>query len=149
MKNTRLIYTSEATKPFNTRDLLNLLHASRSYNSIDGICGFLYYKNGIFLQVIEGESEMITNLFYRIQKDKRHNNIKIISSTSINDFLFSNWSMGCIAFNEPKLSLIPGLSGELHSKENINLLVEHLPQISSFLNTNPELNLAFENKDKI
>ena len=144
MNNTRLIYTSEATKHFSTRELLNLLHAARSYNSIDGICGFLYYKNGIFLQVIEGKSEMITNLFNRIQKDKRHNNIKIISSSFINDFLFSNWTMGCIDFNEPKLSLIPGLSGELHSEENINLLIENLPQISSFLNTNPELNLAFK-----
>jgi len=137
----RLIYTSQATKPFSTRELLDLLHDARAYNSIDSIYGFLYYKDEFFFQIIEGESQLINNLFDRIKKDKRHTNVKIISNNLINDYLFAKWSMGCIEFNNPKLSLIPGISIELDNKESIDRLITNLPEIASLLISNPELNL--------
>lgn len=137
----RLIYTSQATNPFSKRELLDLLHEARAYNSLDSIFGFLFYKDGFFFQVIEGETQLINNLFDRIKKDKRHTNVKLISSDLINDYLFGKWSMGCIEFNDPKLSLIPGISIELDIKESIDLLIANLPEISSLLISNPELNL--------
>ena len=141
MDKSRLIYTSQATKSFSKRGLLDLLHEARAFNSIDSIYGFLYYKNGFFFQVIEGKTQLINNLFDRIKKDKRHANVKIISNDLINDYLFAKWSMGCIEFNDPKLSLIPGISIELGTKESIDLLITNLPEISSLLISNPELNL--------
>ena len=67
--------------------------------------------------------------------------MKIISNNLINDYLFAKWSMSCIEFNNPKLSLIPGISIELDTKESIDLLITNLPEISSLLISNPELNL--------
>ena len=142
MDKSRIIYISQAINPFSKRDLLDLLHESRAYNSIDSIYGFLFYKNGFFFQVIEGKTQLINDLFDRIKKDKRHFNIKLISNTLIKNYLFDKWSMGCIEFNNPKLSLIPGLSGELETKENIEILVTNLPKIASLLISHPELNLS-------
>ena len=141
MHKNRLIYTSQATNPFSKRKLLDLLHSARRYNTINSIYGFLYYKDEFFFQVIEGETQLINNLWDRIKKDKRHTNVKIISTNLINDYLFAKWSMGCIEFNDPKLSIIPGISIELDSKESIDLLTTKLPEISSLLISNPELNL--------
>ena len=142
MDKSRIIYISQAISPFSKRDLLDLLHESRAYNSIDSIYGFLFYKNGFFFQVIEGKTQLINDLFDRIKKDKRHFNVKLISNTLIKNYLFDKWSMGCIEFNNPKLSLIPGLSGELETKENIEILVTNLPKIASLLISHPELNLS-------
>jgi hypothetical protein len=137
----RLIYTSQATNPLSRRELLDLLHEARAYNSIDSIHGFLYYKDEFIFQVIEGETQLVNNLFDRIKKDKRHTNVKIISNNLINDYLFARWSMSCIEFSNPKLSLIPGISIELDAKESIDLLITNLPEVSSLLILNSELNL--------
>jgi hypothetical protein len=137
----RLIYTSQATNPFKKRELLDLLHDARRYNSINSIYGFLYYEDEFFFQVIEGETQLINNLWDRIKKDKRHNNVRIVSNNLIHDYLFAKWSMGSIEFKDPKLSIIPGISIELDSKESIDLLITNLPEISSLLISNPELYL--------
>ncbi len=140
MKKIRVIYTSQAAKHFSQRDLLDLLHDCRAYNSLDSIYGFLYYKDNIFFQVLEGETKSVEGLLDRIEKDPRHFNLKIYFKKSVENYLFSNWSMGCIEFNNPRLSLIPSLKGELESKENIERIINNLPEITSLLISNPELN---------
>ncbi len=137
----RIVYFSEATNPLSERELLDLLHESRAYNSIDEIYGFLFYQAPYFLQIIEGETELLNDLFSKIKKDKRHSIIKIIFQDSISNYLFSNWSMGCVDFNNPRLSFIPGISTKLYSDENLNLLTSNLPKISSFFQKHPEFNM--------
>jgi hypothetical protein len=140
----RIIYTSQATNIFSKRELLDLLHNSRRHNSINSIYGFLYYKEGFFFQVIEGDTQLIINLWDRIKKDKRHTNVKIILNKSIYNYIFYKWSMGCIEFNNPKFIIIPGVSIDLDSKESVDLLIANLPNISSLLLSNPELNFCQE-----
>jgi hypothetical protein len=142
VEKSRLIYTSQATKAFSKRDLLDLLHDARAYNSIDSITGFLYYKNGLFFQVIEGESEKVDDLFKRIKRDRRHCHVEVILKESIEELLFNDWSMGCIELENSPLSALPGLQSEVASREALALLTQHLPQISSLLISNPELNLT-------
>ncbi len=132
----RLIYTSQATEPFNKRKLLDLLHESRAYNSIDNITGVLMHKEGFFLQVIEGESEAVQNLFNRIIKDKRHKEIRISQDLKVTTRLFPQWSMGCADFNEPELSLLPGIRTDLNDPEVIEELISQLPEVASFLLAN-------------
>ncbi len=132
----RLIYTSQATEPFNKRKLLDLLHESRAYNSIDNITGVLMHKEGFFLQVIEGESEAVQNLFNRIIKDKRHKEIRISQDLKVTTRLFPQWSMGCADFNEPELSLLPGIRTDLSDPEVIEELISQLPEVASFLLAN-------------
>jgi hypothetical protein len=133
MKTRRLIYTSRAVKEFTKYELMDLLHDSRAYNSIDKICGVLMHRNGHFLQVLEGEPDSIDNLLARLLRDPRHENLKIIHDSSVDTLLFSKWAMGSADLEAPELSLIPGLRADLSNPEVIQDLVIRLPDIASFL----------------
>jgi len=129
----QIIYTSQASEQFNKRNLLDLLHTSRGYNTIDNITGVLMHRDGYFLQIIEGEQDVIEDLFQRLNNDTRHENIKMILDRSIESRLFSNWAMGCADFDEPELSMLPGIRTDLSNPEVIEDLIIHLPEIADFL----------------
>jgi hypothetical protein len=133
MKLRRLIYTSQATRSFSKRNFLDLLHQSRAYNSVDNITGVLIHRKDFFLQVIEGDTEAIEDLLGRLLLDTRHIKLKIILDKFVEKRIFSNWSMGCANFNEPELSLIPGLRADLSDPEVIQELITRLPEVSSYL----------------
>ena len=133
MKLRRLIYTSQATKKLSKRNLLDLLHDSRSYNKIDNISGILMHSNGCFLQVIEGRRDVIEHLVGRLLKDSRHIKFKIILDCSVNSRLFPNWTMSCADFDNPELSLIPGIRTDLNDAKVIKDLIKSLPEIADFL----------------
>jgi hypothetical protein len=133
MKLRRLIYTSQATRSFSKRNFLDLLHQSRAYNSVDNITGVLIHRKNFFLQVIEGDTEAIEDLLGRLLLDTRHIKLKIILDELVEKRIFSNWSMGCANFNEPELSLIPGLRADLSDPEVIQELITRLPEVSSYL----------------
>ncbi|MCL5128841.1 MULTISPECIES: BLUF domain-containing protein [unclassified Algibacter] len=132
----RLIYSSQAVKLFNKRELLDLLHESRGFNSIDNISGVLMHKEGYFLQVIEGDPIMIHDLFNRIEKDPRHMDLKILHDCTIKKRMFSNWNMGCTDFDDPELSMLPGLRTDLTNPEVIEELITNLPDVASILKEN-------------
>ena len=129
----RIIYTSQATKELSKRNLLDLLHESRAFNKIDNITGVLLYKQGYFLQVLEGKTKVIDNLIERLIRDSRHKHFKIIQDNSIESRLFQNWRMGCADFDDPTLIFIPGISKDLNNLQVIQDLVIHLPEIAIFL----------------
>jgi len=129
----QIIYTSQASEQLNKRNLLDLLHTSRGYNTIDNITGVLMHRDGYFLQIIEGEQDVIEDLFQRLNNDTRHKNIKMILDRSIESRLFSNWAMGCADFDEPELSMLPGIRTDLSNPEVIEDLIIHLPEIADFL----------------
>jgi hypothetical protein len=129
----RIVYTSQASEQFSKRDLLDLLHESHTFNIIDNVTGVLMHRKGNFLQVFEGESEAVGNLLTRILKDPRHNEVKIITDSAVDSRLFSNWAMGCANFDEPELSLIPGIRTDLGDPQVIEDIIIHLPEIAAFL----------------
>tara|TARA_B100000809_G_scaffold187176_1_gene185427 strand:+ start:6227 stop:6643 length:417 start_codon:yes stop_codon:yes gene_type:complete len=134
----RIIYTSKVTTEFSKRSLLDLLHDSRTFNRIDNISGVLMHRDGVFLQIIEGDSVVIQDLFSRLRTDIRHNEVKIIFDCFVNSRLFSNWTMGCADFDEPELSLIPGIRTDLSDPEVIEDLINRLPEIATLLIKNLE-----------
>nr|WP_321244682.1 BLUF domain-containing protein [uncultured Psychroserpens sp.] len=129
----RIVYTSQASEQFSKRNLLDLLHESRAFNTIDNISGVLMHRNGYFLQVIEGESEVVDNLFTRVLGDERHKEVKIILDSSVDSCLFLSWAMGCADFDEPELSMLPGIRTDLSDPEVIEDLIIRLPEVASFL----------------
>jgi hypothetical protein len=132
----RIIYTSLATEHFNRRGLLDLLHESRGFNSLDNISGVLMHKEGRFVQVIEGYPDELDDLFERLLRDPRHKDVRVILDTTVDSRLFSNWAMGCADFDEPELSMIPGIRTDLNDPQVIEELVARLPEIATFLREN-------------
>ncbi|MCC4213063.1 BLUF domain-containing protein [Leeuwenhoekiella parthenopeia] len=70
-----ICYVSDERKELNKEDLI-LLYEQTVYNNYrEQITGVLIYKDGSFFQVLEGEHQIITSLFDKIKKDKRHMNV--------------------------------------------------------------------------
>ena len=77
-----------------TEDLLFLLEQSREKNRRIGITGILLYKDGNIMQMIEGEKQVVLELFETIKKDRRHKDVFQVIAGDIQQRNFENWSMG-------------------------------------------------------
>lgn len=89
-----LIYASAATKPFSQSELLELLEKSHANNSKLGITGMLLYREGNFMQLLEGEEESVLNLYDKISADPRHLGIVRFLQGHHDERQFPDWSMG-------------------------------------------------------
>lgn len=67
---------------------------SRARNLEDGITGLLLYKDGSALQVLEGDEELVKNLYDRIRADPRVTNSLVLIQRTTDKREFPNWSMG-------------------------------------------------------
>ena len=67
-----LVYVSAAVTWFSDRELRALLAQCRLSNAQTGITGMLLYKDGNFMQALEGEERTVRALEARIAADRRH-----------------------------------------------------------------------------
>ncbi len=88
-----------AAEELNPADVLNILTECRNFNTPNRITGCLLFHNGEFLQILEGEEEVVLELFEKISKDPRHTHVRLISQGAIVKKSFAQWSM---AFHELK-----------------------------------------------
>jgi len=89
-----LIYVSTATKAIDNNELLSLLKYCRKANINKEVTGMLLYKNGCFMQMIEGEEVTIKELYKEICQDGRHQGQYVVMSGTAEKRAFNNWSMG-------------------------------------------------------
>lgn len=59
----------------------------------------LLYGEGTFIQVLEGEAELIEQTYEIIAKDPRHLNLIMITGGDITERNFPDWSMGFKTIN--------------------------------------------------
>lgn len=75
-------YVSTAATELSTPEIKSLLEQTTKKNNSLGITGFLICSERSFFQLLEGEKEIISELFSSIRGDSRHHNIiKIVDST--------------------------------------------------------------------
>lgn len=92
----QLVYTSTATVPFTTEALRALLGRSRENNTALGVTGILAHIDGSFLQTLEGERQIVEQLYARISKDRRHSQVVTLLRREISERNFADWSMGFV-----------------------------------------------------
>lgn len=90
----RLICLSSATTIPTNSDLEELLRGARERNKKRGITGFLVYKNGMYLQVLEGPKDKVEELFNKIENDSRTTSVVKLKETTISQRDFPQWYMG-------------------------------------------------------
>lgn len=110
-----LVYASSAARAFSTEDLLTLLAQSRAKNERLGVTGILLYKDGDFMQVLEGEEQVVTALYERIAADPRHNSLTRLIQATHSQRQFPAWSMGFHDLSDPALHALPGYSQFLNT----------------------------------
>lgn len=111
-----LIYISSATKAFSEEELFNLLEKSRERNKKQDITGMLIYKDGAFLQVLEGEEKDVDEIYQSVLNDDRNTANYLIERIKIRERNFPNWSMGFKDLTSQNIDELDGYS-ELMNKE--------------------------------
>jgi|SRR5271167_287886 len=109
----RLVYVSSALEPFSERELEDLLERSRRNNSALGITGILLYKEGNFMQCLEGPKEAVCTLAARIKSDPRHRGMLILLQGQHTQSEFSEWAMGFKRLDSATVLETPGYSAFL------------------------------------
>jgi len=66
------------------------------------VTGVLFYQNGKFVQIIEGEEESLNKLMKRIESDSRHSNIKYLVNEEIQNHAFKDWNMDSFNLSDKK-----------------------------------------------
>jgi hypothetical protein len=89
-----IVYVSASRLPFTPSELEALLAKSRANNQRDGISGVLLYRDGDFLQVLEGPEEAVRRTYARIARDPRHGGVIVLDESEITQRHFGDWSMG-------------------------------------------------------
>lgn len=89
----QLIYASSATQLLSAQELIAILDKARQKNTLLGVTGMLLYKNGNFLQVLEGEATVVKPLYAIIEADPRHYDVQMIAERSVEARYFEKWSM--------------------------------------------------------
>lgn len=109
----RLIYYSKANSALSLTDVKQILTTARENNQKLNICGMLCYDNHYFLQALEGDRSLVSELFISIADDPRHDDVVIVSFDYITDSNFKSWQMGYAGSN----SLLPQLLAKLKLKQ--------------------------------
>lgn len=129
----QLVYLSTATRPMSNDDLMRLLRNCRENNAGHGITGMLFYGNGTFLQVLEGEERVVDELLDLIERDPRHTDLEVIRRRRIERREYADWSMGFQRLSNRTLRNIEGLREFTEADFNALALSGHSAVVESLV----------------
>jgi len=130
-----IVYVSFSFKDLTEIDLENLLADIRKRNKLQKVTGLLLYNDGTFIQLIEGKTRIIKNLFEKIKNDKRHSDVVLLLDESIKKRAFPDWTMGYYKLNREQSGKIPGYSDFMHSKDSRKLIESTSYEAMKLLNS--------------
>jgi len=89
-----ILYRSKALGSMSPEELKKILGSSRKNNPPRQVTGLLIYRQGYFLQLLEGPEEAVAERFSVIMRDDRHENVEILVRTRSEKRIFTEWGMG-------------------------------------------------------
>lgn len=127
-----LSYASKSNVPEEqiSEECQRIISFARHRNASLGVTGFLVYRAGYFIQILEGPLENLDLLYGRIALDSRHGHLRLLHRGPIEKRVFSDWSMSfAIASRAESRDLESSLldrlserSGRLDHEEVLSLL---------------------------
>lgn len=99
-----LVYISDFIGVEPIKEVLDyIIDVSAINNFEQDITGVLFYHNGQFLQLLEGDESKVRHLMSSIYQDNRHNNIKVIVDQPIASRSFAGWSLKAFNISNNKI----------------------------------------------
>ena len=138
------VYTSVAIQPMPKSKLYKILVDSRVRNKLADVTGLLVYVDGNFLQVLEGEQEVVSTLFEKISRDRRHKDVKVVYNTGIERRTFDAWRMAYMSPSPKELAAWAGLINTTTFESTLKTLESEPNRFPSVLS---KLLLAIPEKD--
>lgn len=102
------MYSSAATTEFSDSDLAVLLMNSRANNKRFDLTGLLLYRDGRFVQLLEGPMDAVRERMAVIAADPRHSDVEIQLEEVIPERRFPDWTMGYEPITDELADQIPG-----------------------------------------
>ena len=96
----RLVYTSARSPKCDEKDIEEILKASRWNNARLNVTGILIHTKDRFLQVLEGDKDVVMNLYHKIEEDDRHGGSIMRFCEPASQRYFGEWEMAGKAINE-------------------------------------------------
>ena len=91
----QLVYISTAREPVTPATVDAILAASRRNNARGGVTGLLVVGGSRFLQALEGPDQAVLDAYARIRNDPRHGALVLLSTRTVGERMFGDWSMAC------------------------------------------------------
>lgn len=88
-----LSYFSSATSSFQYSNLTDIIKSSVANNERLGVTGLLCYSDRNFVQFLEGEEDVLHDLYEKIKMDPRHTGFCTMLNEPIEQRLFDKWYM--------------------------------------------------------
>lgn len=135
-----LVYISEAAEDISYTDIRDILDVSRRNNVQEAITGLLIFREGHFLQLLEGDEKSVRNVLGKILLDDRNYSLRVLIEAEGESRLFANWAM---AFYDGDIS--PSSTEDLISLFDTCLDGSHscrsliMPMLRQFQASAPEL----------
>ncbi len=89
----QIIYSSQASGPMSVTDLETILEDARAGNEARNVTGALVYVDGVFLQILEGDKDVVSALMASIARDSRHSAVKVFHEGEVDAPTFATWRM--------------------------------------------------------
>ena len=126
-----LIYASRMAPGCDLDTVNEILEVARRRNDEAGISGILFFKLGQFIQYLEGPEEAVRQLFAKISRDPRHEDVRLLTFQKIQQPNFGAWSMAYLPLTREtsgvfrELSLSPEMDlCHLDSETSLELVLE-------------------------
>ena len=108
----QIIYTSEAAPGLNSEEVFRIVEQSAYNNPGRDITGFLIFRDGRFLQLIEGPLNKLEELLEALRGDPRHHSLKVVDQRPVADRSFGRWRMRRVGEAQPALDELEGMMME-------------------------------------
>lgn len=128
-----LVYVSIANQEMSEKHLESLLKKARHNNEKTAITGMLLYRDGFFIQALEGELDPIENLYTTIAKDERHRDVILVYKNPVQHRRFSDWTMGFNRIEAESNHLIKGYTDFLQ-QQTPTFFVQYASEVDDLLN---------------
>ena len=128
-----LIYRSQAKAGIREEDLKNILETARSFNASENITGCLLFHDNQFLQLLEGEFNVLMELYERIKLDQRHSNVVLLHMRETAYRIYTDWTMAFKSVDSQTLQDNTGVTEftALETADNESALSKQLFQVVS------------------
>jgi hypothetical protein len=103
----RLVYTSRRQPDDDASVIASIQQSAALNNARDGLAGALVVSPSRFAQVLEGPRDALERTFERIIRDRRHEDVLVMSFAPIDAMVFSDFQLKILTMDDD-----PAGSGE-------------------------------------
>jgi hypothetical protein len=102
----RLLYASRSAQVLTPEVIEDILASSRKSNPALGVTGLLCHSGDIFMQVLEGGRDAVSQLYSKISTDPRHKEVVLLHFEEITERRFAGWTMGQVNLTRVNPSIL-------------------------------------------